>query len=92
MVREIDREVEARGLDLLTACGEIISSVVMAQSIKAKGYPVTVLTGGQAGIKTDTNFGNAQILEIDPNPITRLAKAGNICYIASLRWTLKGKF
>lgn len=85
MAREIDREVEARELDLLTACGEIISSVVMAQSIKAKGYPVTALTGGQAGIKTDTNFGNAQILEIDPNPITRLAKAGNIVVVAGFQ-------
>lgn len=85
MVREIDRDVEARELDLLTACGEIISSVVMAQSIKAKGCPATALTGGQAGIKTDTNFGNAQILEIDPNPITRLAKAGNIVVVAGFQ-------
>lgn len=85
LVREIDRDVEARELDLLTACGEIISSVVMAQSIKAKGYPATALTGGQAGIKTDANFGNAQILEIDPNPITRLAKAGKIVVVAGFQ-------
>ncbi len=85
LVREIDRDVQARELDLLTACGEIISSVVMAQSIKAKGCPAIALTGGQAGIRTDANFGNAQILEINPNPITRLAKAGQIVVVAGFQ-------
>lgn len=85
LVRGIHPEVEARELDLLTACGEIISSVVMAHTLKAMGHPATALTGGQAGISTDGTFGDAQIVEINPNPITRLAEEGRIVVVAGFQ-------
>lgn len=85
MLKDINPEVEARELDLLTACGEIISSVVMAHSLKARGYEAVALTGGQAGIRTDGSFGNAQIVEIDPGPITRLAQKGKIVVVAGFQ-------
>src|SRR5205823_13144428 len=59
-------EPAPRERDLLMACGEIISTVIMAQTLKATGLKATALTGGQAGIVTDPSFGDAQILDIDP--------------------------
>jgi aspartate kinase len=69
-------EPEARERDLLLACGEIISTVIMAQTLKAAGLKATALTGGQAGIVTDPSFGDAQILNIDPAAILHYFEQG----------------
>lgn len=64
--------VKPRELDLLMTCGEIISIVLMAQAIRVLGgYDTIALTGGQAGIYTDYEFGNARIIEIDTRYIWR---------------------
>lgn len=55
-----------RELDLLMSCGEVISCVVLANTIKKRGYDCAVLTGGQAGIITDENYGDAEVLRVDP--------------------------
>jgi aspartate kinase len=72
-----DMEPGARERDLLLACGEIISTVIMAQTLKATGLKATALTGGQAGIVTDESFGDAQILDIDPTAILRYFEEGS---------------
>src|SRR5207245_4999693 len=69
-------EPEARERDLLMACGEIISTVIMAQTLKSIGLKATALTGGQAGIVTDPSFGDAQILDIDPAAILHYFEQG----------------
>jgi aspartokinase len=69
-------EPEARERDLLMACGEIISTVIMAQTLKSIGLKATALTGGQAGIVTDDSFGDAQILDIDPTAILSYFEQG----------------
>lgn len=55
-----------REMDMLMSCGEIISCVILANTIKKRGYESIVLTGGQAGIITDENFGDAEVLRVDP--------------------------
>jgi aspartate kinase len=65
-------EPSARERDLLMACGEIISTVIMAQTLKAAGLRATALTGAQAGILTDYRYGDAQIVEIKPDYILKL--------------------
>jgi aspartate kinase len=69
-------EAEPRERDLLMACGEIISTVIMAQTLKSIGIKATALTGGQAGIVTDPTFGEAQILDIDPMAILHYFEEG----------------
>lgn len=85
LVKSIDKEIEPRELDLLISCGEIISSVVLAHSLKAKGYPAVALTGAQAGILTDDNHGNAQIVNIDPTPIKKYVEEGKIVVVAGFQ-------
>ncbi len=55
--------------DLLLACGEIISAAVFAELLVSLGQPAQAMTGGQAGIRTDDNFGDARIVTIDPAPL-----------------------
>lgn len=65
-------EPSPRDRDMLMACGEIISTVIMAQTLKSQGLKSVALTGGQAGIITDHQFGDAQIVDIDPEYILKL--------------------
>jgi aspartate kinase len=65
-------EPTPRERDLIMACGEIISTVIMAQTLKSMGLRTIALTGGQAGILTDYAFGDAQIVDIDPTHILKL--------------------
>ena len=46
-----------RNKDLLASCGEIITTVVVSEEIRAKGINARALTGGQAGIVTNENYG-----------------------------------
>jgi len=66
MAQSASPDLAPRDMDLLLSCGEIISSVLMAATLTAAGIPAVALTGGQAGIQTDNNYGNAQIVKVDP--------------------------
>ncbi|MFZ5813752.1 MAG: aspartate kinase [Bacillota bacterium] len=78
-------DLAPREMDLLLSCGEIISSVIMAGTIKERGIPAVALTGGQAGILTDDQFGNAHILKVDPNPILRRLRQGQAVVVAGFQ-------
>ncbi|KKC46711.1 MULTISPECIES: aspartate kinase [Paenibacillus] len=57
-------EIPARERDLLMGCGEIISAVVLSTALASRGIPCVALTGGQAGVVTGSQFGEARIEEI----------------------------
>ena len=80
LLREIDPSVEpdARELDLLIACGEILSAVVFAHTLKTLGHSSMAFRGGQAGIRTDGVFGNARIVSINPTALLQSINAGKI--------------
>jgi aspartate kinase len=80
LLREIDPNVqpEARELDLIIACGEILSSVIFAHTLKTLGHAAQAFRGGQAGIRTDGVYGNARIKGINPISLFRSIEAGNI--------------
>jgi len=56
--------VSSREKDLLISCGEVISSVVFSNTLIESGIRATSFTGGQAGIRTTSEFGNAKIHEM----------------------------
>ncbi|HEY0867965.1 MAG TPA: aspartate kinase [Fimbriimonas sp.] len=80
MLREIDPNVDPdpRELDLLVACGEILSSVIFAHTLKTLGHPAQAFRGGQAGIRTDGVYGNARIVGIHPVSLVRSVEQGFI--------------
>ncbi|MCX7695853.1 MAG: aspartate kinase [Caloramator sp.] len=77
--------LEKREYDILMSCGEIISCVVLSEVLTKKGLKVRVLTGGQAGIITNDNFGNAEILRIDTNRIINTINEGYIPVVAGFQ-------
>ncbi|MBC7328614.1 aspartate kinase [bacterium] len=87
LLREIaqDVDVDPRERDLIMACGEIISTAVMAQLLKVMGIKAIALTGAQAGIVTTSEYGNARILRIDTDYIMHLLKEGYVPVVAGFQ-------
>jgi len=70
-----------RDLDILMSCGEAISSVVFASLLRSRGHDAVVLNGGQAGIVTNHQYGNARILDVRPTLILELLQQGKIVVV-----------
>ncbi|GAA4701180.1 aspartate kinase [Brevibacillus fulvus] len=70
-----------RETDLLLHTGEIISAAVMSSMLQARGIRSKVLTGGQANIITTDDFGNAQIVQIEPQRIMRELQNGYLVIV-----------
>ncbi|MFA8438692.1 aspartate kinase [Pueribacillus sp. YX66] len=70
-----------REIDLLMACGEVISAVVMSSLVKEHGLSTTVLTGVHAGILTNNDFGNARISEIKTERIVSALNDNDVVII-----------
>ncbi|MCH8275478.1 MAG: aspartate kinase [Armatimonadetes bacterium] len=80
MLADVDPLVppEPREMDLMLCCGEIMSTCVFAQTLKSLGHPASAMTGGQAGLVTDSTFGKARILEVLPDDILKVLNRGRI--------------
>ena len=83
IAKEVD--VEPREKDLIMACGEIISTAVMAQLLKTLGIKAIALTGAQAGIITTPDYGNARILRIDTEYLLYLLRQGYVPVVAGFQ-------
>src|ERR1044071_2824119 len=79
-LRKIDptERPHGREMDMMMACGEIISTAVMATTLQSMGVAAIALSGGQAGIITDGEYGNARILEIHPHSIHKAIERGQV--------------
>ncbi len=62
---EINPRASKREMDMLLSTGEQISCALCAMAIERLGCPVVSLTGWQAGMKTNSVYGNAAIKRID---------------------------
>src|SRR5690606_13134999 len=79
------QETGERDVDLLLACGEVISTVVLSRELKARGHAARALTGAQAGIITDGRFGDARILRVEPKRVLAALARGEIPVIAGFQ-------
>ncbi len=85
----ITENIRNRELDMIMTCGEIISAVVMGQELTKQGIDNIVLTGGQAGIVTDDNFGEARIIEINPQRIVSYLEQDKVVVVAGFQGMTK---
>lgn len=75
--------------DLIMACGEIISASVMAAYIEANGIEAEAITGFQAGIVTTSDFGNAEIVDVNPAYIKEKLREGKVVVVAGFQGQTK---
>ena len=83
--KEISPHPSKREMDVLLSTGEQISIALLAMAIEKKGYHAISLTGPQAGITTDSNYGNARIKTIDTERIFMELDKKNIVIVAGFQ-------
>lgn len=64
--------------DMLMCCGELISSVIMSNSLINEGIEAIPLTGGQAGIITNEKFSEAEPIYTNVKYILKLIELGKV--------------
>lgn len=83
--KEINPNPSKREMDMLLSTGEQASVALMAMAIEKEGYPVISLTGHQAGILSDSNYGNARLKSIDTERVFRELDRKNIVVVAGFQ-------
>lgn len=83
--RQICPRGSAREMDACLAAGEQVCAALMAMAIEALGHPAVSLTGWQAGIRTDSVYGDAGIRELDTGRIRRELEQGRVVVVAGFQ-------
>jgi len=81
--------VNKRDYDMVFVCGETISAALMAHMLKQSGIPAIGLTGAQAGIYTDDNYSEAEIVEIDPERLRIHTENGVVPVVAGCQGAIR---
>ena len=65
LANSVSTDPDPREMDLLLSTGELVSCTLVSMATRALGYNAISLSGSQAGIRTDTTYGKAQIASVD---------------------------
>jgi len=84
-------EQARREIDLLLSTGEIVSCALLSLAMQHLDLPARALTGPQAGIHTDGNYGNAEIAAIDERQVLRDIEHGFIPIVAGFQGCAVGQ-
>jgi aspartate kinase len=78
--------------DLLMSCGEIISTVVICNELSKSNIECVPLTGGQAGILTDENYGDASVVKVETQNLMNILKCGKVPVVAGFQGCSKSGY
>jgi aspartate kinase len=85
MADKITFNPPSREKDVLLATGEMVSISLLAMAINVMGERAVSLTGPQAGILADENYGCAKIKEIVPQKVKDKLAENNIVVVAGFQ-------
>jgi aspartate kinase len=74
-----------RELDVLLSTGEVVSSTLLAMALHSMGYEAISLSGAQAGIRTDSVYSSARILEVESLRVVKELEGDNIVIVAGFQ-------
>ncbi|WP_202078022.1 aspartate kinase [Caldalkalibacillus salinus] len=77
--------LSARERDLLVGSGEIISSMVMSSMLVDEGLEAVAYTGRDAGILTNDEHGQAQIVSVQPQGIFNELRQGKVVVVCGFQ-------
>lgn len=83
--QEINPHASKREMDVLLTTGEQISMSLLAMAIEKLGFPVTSLTGWQAGFLSDSNHGSARIRRINKERLDNELSKRHIVIVAGFQ-------
>ncbi|MCY3577018.1 MAG: aspartate kinase, partial [bacterium] len=78
----VSETLPGRELDMLITAGERKACALVCMALHDLGVPADSFTGSQAGFITDTNHGNAKILEITPSRVQAALEANRVPVVA----------
>src|SRR5262245_2646664 len=85
LAHAVSPEPDRREMDMLVSVGERISCALAAMAIIDLGHRAVSLTGSQAGIVTDTQHGEAKILEVRARRINEALDEDAIVLVAGFQ-------
>ncbi len=83
--KEINKKPSKREMDMLLSTGEQISISLLAMAIESLGFPVISLTGWQAGMTTNANYGIARLAKINTERLELELGKRNIVVVAGFQ-------
>ncbi len=86
---QVTKQPSERELDVLLSTGEIVSSTLLAMTLRDMGYEAISLSGAQAGIQTDAAHSQARILKVDPKRVVKELEKGEIVIVAGFQGITK---
>ena len=89
--KEITQKPNKREHDMLVSVGEQITIAKLAMCLKSLGYQAISYLGWQIPIITDSNFGDANITEIEISKINKDLKENKIVIVAGFQGVDKNK-
>lgn len=85
MINENFKKNNPKAMDFLMSCGEMISTVVLCNDLFDEGIRAMPLTGGQAGIITDSKFNNASVKEVNTSMLMELLSQGIVPVVSGFQ-------
>lgn len=85
LANKITNNPDKRELDALLSTGEMMSSALLAMTIKSLGYDAISYTAYQIGIKTSGYYGKSLIDDIDGKNIKKSLDEGKIVIVAGFQ-------
>lgn len=85
LAKQVTSNPDKRELDALMSTGEMISSSLLAMTIKSMGYEAVSYTAYQIGIKTSGNHGKSLIEDIDGSKLMEAINEGKIIIVAGFQ-------
>ena len=87
---QVSDSPDRRELDVLLSTGELRSCALVAMRLKSLGYPAISLSGAQAGIRTDSQYGMAKISSLEPQRIVDELDEDRIVVVAGFQGITPG--
>jgi len=85
MLSGISPRPASRTKDLLASCGETITACLVAEDLRANGYPAVPVTGLQAGIRTDSRFTNGVVQDVDAAYLREIIAGGAVAVVTGFQ-------
>lgn len=84
-INDLGGSFGSREADACMSAGEQISAALVAMAVQAQGCPAVSLTGWQAGLVTDTQYGNASVRLLRGERIRNELKQGKVVVVAGFQ-------
>src|SRR5690625_2290945 len=85
LANELSDSPPTREMDILLTAGERISMSLLAIAISSHGVRAKSFTGQQAGLITDSAYGNARILNVAPKRVADTLAGGEVAIVAGFQ-------